>query len=657
MPQILSMTPQPLDMVRMDFNDYSKAADPASSLGPLPLPSLNTFVGSMRRRSGSIGAPYTSHEDLETLRVNTANSLNPEVHRDICICTPEPKIPRPRNAFILYRQHHQSQVTTDNPRLSNPEISKIIGERWKNEDPDIKDSWKRMADQEKLRHQSQYPNYRYQPRRGGKSQSWSGSTSTDDQGRCPKCNGRFASSTPRTPATPFGHQIASTTNFQDSQERPNLHRLNTSIPRGTSVDLSPTNRQPFPGPHLQFRSPDSDPTSPAAKRRRINGMDDYRLDSGRRDSYGGVPFEESTRGPIQQPSYQQVTALPEPASSRNFPMYPPPRPSNSWAWSEHDNRGNQSNTFDESLRLPPLKQSMSPSWSLPIIGEDRRRNAATREVISPARSSNNAKDMKSEIMEIPVAEKMKIIKTVCQPVLPSLFEGPLTPTRGALITIEGSDAGMAREVGLVLERGLMSCEWIRLKVWDESSISPAMLYRREAPRLSDDFTSCFQAIRPYRELSKEVVEYVTSNDGSRSDTNQPGENDPMNKGKSKVDNSNHGVEVIPVALISDGFSLTLSDRLACTTPSTDHFSPFDHWRWMASLCRGIHSPDLVICVQACDENETGGYGKLELQRPGLVVVGVPVGKELDEGTKRRLVFEVIEWMRGSSTNRAMLDKR
>ncbi|KAJ4158515.1 uncharacterized protein LMH87_009038 [Akanthomyces muscarius] len=64
--------------------------------------------------------------------------MKPESSREaICLCTPTPKIPRPRNAFILYRQHHQSQVTADNPKLSNPEISKIIGEKWKHEAEDI----------------------------------------------------------------------------------------------------------------------------------------------------------------------------------------------------------------------------------------------------------------------------------------------------------------------------------------------------------------------------------------------------------------------------------------------------------------------------------------------------------------------------------------
>ncbi|KAK4211148.1 high mobility group box domain-containing protein, partial [Rhypophila decipiens] len=71
----------------------------------------------------------------------------------------------PSPAFILYRQHHQSQTVAANPGTANPEISKIIGAQWKNEPEERKAQWKRLADEEKLRHQQQYPGYKYTPRR------------------------------------------------------------------------------------------------------------------------------------------------------------------------------------------------------------------------------------------------------------------------------------------------------------------------------------------------------------------------------------------------------------------------------------------------------------------------------------------------------------
>lgn len=49
-------------------------------------------------------------------------------------------------AFILYRQHYQAQVVSQHPGLANPEISKIIGEQWREQAPEIKNDWKRLAE-------------------------------------------------------------------------------------------------------------------------------------------------------------------------------------------------------------------------------------------------------------------------------------------------------------------------------------------------------------------------------------------------------------------------------------------------------------------------------------------------------------------------------
>lgn len=115
-----------------------------------------------------------------------------------------PSVP---TAFILYRQHHQAGVVHKYPGLANPDISKIIGEHWREENDETKNYWKRLAEEEKARHQRQYPQYKYQPRRGGKNgpaaRAATAAGAGEDPGRCPKCGGRHIS-TPRTPSTPFG---------------------------------------------------------------------------------------------------------------------------------------------------------------------------------------------------------------------------------------------------------------------------------------------------------------------------------------------------------------------------------------------------------------------------------------------------------------------
>ncbi|KAI7833756.1 hypothetical protein BX661DRAFT_64926 [Kickxella alabastrina] len=45
------------------------------------------------------------------------------------------RTPRPPNAFILYRKAKQAEVIRDNPGVSNKDVSCIIGQMWKSEDP------------------------------------------------------------------------------------------------------------------------------------------------------------------------------------------------------------------------------------------------------------------------------------------------------------------------------------------------------------------------------------------------------------------------------------------------------------------------------------------------------------------------------------------
>ena len=60
-----------------------------------------------------------------------------------------------------------AQTIADNPGASNPQISKILGERWAQESDEVKAQWKKLADEESKRHRQQYPDYRFQPKRRG----------------------------------------------------------------------------------------------------------------------------------------------------------------------------------------------------------------------------------------------------------------------------------------------------------------------------------------------------------------------------------------------------------------------------------------------------------------------------------------------------------
>lgn len=65
-------------------------------------PSLRTAILA-KKRAASINTADASYARLERLTVNTPNTMNSDDSRDmICLCTPAPKIPRPRNGELIY---------------------------------------------------------------------------------------------------------------------------------------------------------------------------------------------------------------------------------------------------------------------------------------------------------------------------------------------------------------------------------------------------------------------------------------------------------------------------------------------------------------------------------------------------------------------------
>nr|QIA15779.1 mating type protein MAT1-2 [Venturia carpophila] len=75
------------------------------------------------------------------------------------------KVPRPANAFILYRQHQHPIIKAQFPGIVNNDISKKVAALWKDESEDVKATWKAKADEAKQQHLLQHPDYSYQPRK------------------------------------------------------------------------------------------------------------------------------------------------------------------------------------------------------------------------------------------------------------------------------------------------------------------------------------------------------------------------------------------------------------------------------------------------------------------------------------------------------------
>lgn len=257
-------------------------------------------------------------------------------------------------------------------------------------------------------------------------------------------------------------------------------------------------------------------------------------------------------------------------------------------------------------------------------------------------------------------QKLDMLSNISQVALPVSRSNP----RGAFIAVEGSNKTLLEDVGLSLEKGLIALGEVALKVWSNDTENhgatvgdPEMGHQTEkdaSQRSDNNFSSCLETMLTWRQKAKQIAHHVTGESLGESSQDDRTEKDPKivqakstevrtppNEGKAADRRTK-----TPVALVKGGFSLTVSDQFASTVPISDRYTPADHWRWMASLWRGTVNPDLVVCVNDSQDDESITTGTVDVsKRMGLIEVKVPKGKKLDEATERRMAFEVMEWLR------------
>ncbi|KAF7870494.1 hypothetical protein EAF04_004238 [Stromatinia cepivora] len=444
-----------------------------------------------RKRAASLDTESANQPRIGDLALNSASTSNSTtggpspisdtaVTEQVCLCQPDPKIPRPRNAFILYRQHYQAQVVAQHPGLANPEISKIIGEQWREQAPNVKEEWKRLAEEEKQRHQRQYPNYRYQPRRSGKAVGNRPPTSTsDDPIRCPRCNGRYIStpSTPLTPFTPaFGaavprndrllpsfsannqslQQQAQQSQYQPQPGELERQRYLAQMPGSGRVDsphIGPppqqmVRRHPYPQPLHTHHEHDQDiemqSPSPDFKRRRFtNDPRVYPQASPMTYSNPHQGFVRNQQIPMSAGPFRNP---PQPLPpSRQGAMGPPqsaPMRSTHMQQTMTPIYRSRTPTFDESLRLPPL-QTQLPTTTSTSTSTHR---PADRDVRHESRESQ-ARSIEAMVMTIPYMNKLTVLSKISPPLATPGPTSPAQDIRGAVIAVEGVEKGLIKEVG------------------------------------------------------------------------------------------------------------------------------------------------------------------------------------------------------------------
>ncbi|KAM0707242.1 hypothetical protein Q7P35_006573 [Cladosporium inversicolor] len=580
----------------------------------------------------------------------------------VCICQPDPKIPRPRNAFILYRQHHQAKVVAQHPGLANPEISKIIGEQWRNQSAEVKNGWKALAEEEKLRHQQQYPTYRYQPKRSGRRNSTSSETpgSAGEKAKCNKCGGR----TILAPSTPYAHgsnvTSPSTAGLPPGTPSSAPTPISRTLPFLRDLSLqSPASRpmryQTMPPNHHLDERDDLGPLSPDFKRRRFNGENHqptiHRVMPPR---YGavpaGMPVGPGTPFPFGQAAHAHPQNHPQMFAPVHVVSTPQPRRES----------------------LPGLRGVTGASTGAPATAK-----------------SMVGQSVDEVIMSMPFEAKLGILRKIAPP--RALKK---RAPRGPLIAIEGDNAEAVERLAKWLSETLRKDSELTVKLLDGPDIAPkgnrdeAMAeyhvlvahWLGKSKTIMSDLeyniagtpdtakankmdTSAVNTPTP-ASGSREVGENYDNEEGtppkhsSSNNTMQIDSANPTAASSPKKTNSITDIMDVddnnptgattttkptakPIAIVPL-FSLHASNTFACRIPLIDTYAPNDHWSWNATQWRGVVGADLTIYLK---DGEEKGKMVEQSEEERLFVVRRGADADVDGSTLRRVGFEVVEWVR------------
>ncbi|KXL43134.1 hypothetical protein M433DRAFT_162477 [Acidomyces richmondensis BFW] len=674
-----------------------RSASPSRGLKTPLTPKEAPLFCTTRKRNATI-------VDAEDAEVKSANSTaaqtqdnSGELAIHVCICQPEPKIPRPRNAFILYRQHNQANVVAQNPGLANPDISKIIGEQWQNQPPEVKNKWKALAEEEKLRHQQQYPTYRYQPKRNGRQNSIYIDSANSEKPKCSKCGGQSilapfsANASKGTTPTLTEPPTPASVTTPVSCTTPVLRDLSllspaTRCPRKSSPNIVPPKNNRYVPEHGEFG-----PLSPETKRQRFNSDQPQQC-----TQIGSSCYESSPQGGPgapgasfsfnQAPSSLQYSQTEVQVRSETLPglrgivgppgtMGPPPRPL--MGYEQH--RLSQGHiSHDRSLTLPPLQTGgLSGAYgATAIVG--------------------SGKSAEEQIMSIDFQYKIKVLSQVAPPAMIS------ETSRGPFIAIEGEDPSAVVELGIWLHNELKKSDQLNVSRLDGPDVSAnadkkpmvqyhllatAWLNKTDEILASISYSSKATVFDPTIDALSPITNPIRSSRGidekyyhSRilpkeraSESSSDSVEEPSthqhpsvmsNEEKMDVDskfapttafpppaNASMADNRKPVTIVSN-FSLHASNVFACRIPigPRDLYSPSDHWQWMATQWRGVIGPDLTIFIRDAITEEAG-RSTVEMSTEGNLFVIKRTRNESDKVLElepsllRRLSFEVTEWAR------------
>ncbi|PSK40198.1 hypothetical protein B9Z65_8138 [Elsinoe australis] len=607
-----------------------------------------------------------------------------------CLCQPEPKIPRPRNAFILYRQHHNASVIARYPHLSNPDLSKVIGELWRGESEEEKSRWKSFAEEDKMQHAQKYPSYRYQPKRSNKGSHGSeGSPGpwTEIQ-TCTKCNGRKVA--PPLPSASIN---------QRPQDEVIVPEHSTVLPRRSNTitlpppkpstlttpstrylpmhDLSLTSPSSarysnYPAEQYDHGTPNPDHYPQSPKRRRISPHTN--ISTPQRQTFAFPPNTYPNNPQIgrlpalQQQSQQHDRRVSLPPASNllasTAPRMPPPSrtPLTQHQFQHLQHQDHQRRLLarrtpprpDLSLNLPPLHTAVPPSpatSTAPGSAALRAFTAAHQAQLSGG-SAGSRGGPPSGATPVSASNSLALVRhkigTLQQLLQPCVTAEKVK--RGAIIAVEGDSPSAARELA----------DWLGETMTGTGDVTVV-----DGPRVPEKEVRVEELLRTvsgWHEQGREMVGMVQGEDHEEEGkmTGVEGQarerKDSKSSGGSEMEVDLPEKEERKKLLVLRGYVLTATNLFAARIPLTGSYDPKGHWEWTACMWRGVVAPDVIIYVKDVDGKDGGDLTGCEVFDDGRLMVvrrckgeAEKTGVEgVQAGALRRLGFEVGEWLRDFS---------
>jgi hypothetical protein len=332
-------------------------------------------------------------------------------------------------------------------------------------------------------------------------------------------------------------------------------------------------------------------------------------------------------------------------------------------------QGGNAPQYDDSLRLPPLQtqlaiQSDLTPTSLPTPMDYRHSIAfASGETVE----SRARTEVEGQMGDVPFMEKIRMLSRISPPMPQSRTGSPTANKRGCVIAVEGDDK-LLQAVGAYLRETLNADTGCAVKTWKARSTyleqpestttssdlsSPSSRVPTTPVNEEDPYVAYFNLISAMRIQSLEIKKHITTPSSHASPRPTP-PTLPISPKRST-----------PIALLL-GYSLTAVTHFASQISITDSYTSIEHWQWMASLLRGIIGPDLIVYCMETGKEEIERSGSIEVREcaGGQVVILVRAFQEstsreaekddgegcegIDEKTKRRLGFEIKEFVRSWS---------